>query len=832
MLSSVGVFCIGLALLLAGYAAGATVWGIHSGDARWARSSQTASRALAAVLGGALLALVLAFLADHFEIAYVAQHSATHLPFYLKLSALWAGQEGSLLLWSGLQALFAALALSRPSAHARRLVSWATVFLNLITAFFVAVTLFRSNPFTTLPYAPLQGQGLNPLLRHPGMIFHPPALYVGYVGLAVPFAFALAALVTQHVEGWTAALRSWILLAWLGLGLGLLLGMRWAYDVLGWGGYWGWDPVENAGLLPWLTTTALLHGAVMQEEQHGFRVWNILLVVASFALVLFGTFATRSGTIQSVHAYVASDLGGYFLFAIGVTVFGSLGLLSKRRTALVANTPESTSLLSRAGLFFLTLLVLSTLAFSIFIGSILPTLTQGLWQQRFEAGPAWFDAVTGPQFAALIFLMGLCPLLGRVKGMLQDRPQEGTPGKNRWSWLVLLVGAILPTSILACAGFTNPISLVGFALIGTTLTGTLFEIGSAVARQTARTGTGPNALWQHLRARQHTYGGYLVHVGITLLALGVIGTRLYPFEREIVLTSGQPVEIGGYTLVFEELQQEPGDDHVSSAALLAVYRGATYLATLTPQLEYYYASRQTLTVPALRSGLRDDLYVTLAGWSDDGNRVTLKVVVNALINALWAGGLVLLTGGALAFYPRNLKRRWNTFALALGVLGLCGAVWAMWGLPHGLMRTEAGRPLMGQPAPNFRLALPDGSTLTLEELRGQVTVVNFWGSWCPPCQEELPALRTVWEAYREHPVTLVGIAYEDEEAAVRAALDEYGIMYPVGLDAGERIARQFGVTGVPETFVIDADGNVAFWHIGPVTAENLMAEIQALLERP
>lgn len=833
MLSAVGVFCIGLALVLAGYAACAAVWGIHSGNTRWARSSQTASRALAVVLGGALLALVLAFLADHFEIAYVAQHSATHLPFYLKLSALWAGQEGSLLLWSGLQALFATLALSRPSARARRLVPWATVFLNLITVFFVAVTLFRSNPFTALPYAPLQGQGLNPLLRHPGMIFHPPALYVGYVGLAIPFAFALAALVTRQIEDWTAALRFWILLAWLGLGLGLLLGMRWAYDVLGWGGYWGWDPVENAGLLPWLTTTALLHGAVMQEERRGFRVWNILLVVASFALVLFGTFATRSGMIQSVHAYVASDLGGYFLFAIGVTVLGSLGLLIKRRAMLVANAPESTSLLSRAGLFFLTLLVLSTLTFSIFIGSILPTLTQVLWGRRFEAGPAWFDAVTGPQFATLVFLMGLCPLLGRVKGTLQSEP-----GHKRWSWLVLFVGALLPTGILARAGFTDPISLVGFALIGATLAGTLFEIASAVAQQSARAGAppssafGPNALWKHLRTRQRTYGGYLVHVGIALLALGVIGTRLYPFEREIVLTSGQPVEIGGYTLAFEELRQEPGDDHISSAALLAVYRGATYLATLTPQLEHYYTSGQTLTVPALRSGLRDDLYVTLAGWSDDGNHVTLKVVVNVLINALWAGGLVLLAGGALAFYPRNLKRRWNAFALALGVLGLCGAAWAMWGLPHGLMRAEAGRPLTGQPAPNFRLALLDGSTLALEELRGRVTVVNFWGSWCPPCQEELPALRTVWEAYRDHPLTLVGIAYEDEEAAVRAALDEYGITYPVGLDTGKRIARQFGVTGVPETFVIDADGDVAFWHIGPVTAENLIVEIQTVLERP
>ncbi|MDX9955289.1 MAG: cytochrome c-type biogenesis CcmF C-terminal domain-containing protein [Anaerolineae bacterium] len=834
MLSQVGTFCIGLALALALYAVGATLWGIRNaggatGSARWTRSGQHATRATAAVLGGALLALSLAFLSNAFEIAYVAQHSATYLPLALKLSALWAGQEGSLLLWCGLQAFFAALALSRPAVRARRLVPWATVFLNLITAFFVAVTLFRSNPFTALPHVPLEGQGLNPLLRHPGMIFHPPALYVGYVGLAVPFAFALAALVTRQVEDWTAALRLWILLAWLGLGLGLLLGMRWAYDVLGWGGYWGWDPVENAGLLPWLTTTALLHGAVMQEERRGFRVWNILLVVASFALVLFGTFATRSGLIQSVHAYVASDLGGLFLFAIGVTLLGALGLMLARRAELVAGAPPPESLFSRAGLFYLTLLVFGTLTCSIFIGSILPTLTQALWGQRLEAGPAWFDQVTGPQFAALVFLMGVCPLLGRAARALRRQ----RVARQRWSWVALLAGALLAAGLLASAGFTNPISLAGFALVGATLASTLFEIGSGVAQRCAGTGAAPlNALWQLLRTRQRTYGGALVHMGVALLALGVIGTRLYPFERELTLSAGAPVEVGGYTLVFEELQQVRGEDHLASAARLALYRGAIYLATLEPRLEQY-AGRQTVTVPALRSGLRDDVYVTLAGWSENGARVTLKVVVNALINALWAGGLVLLAGGALAFYPRNLGRRWNTLALALGILGLCGAAWAMWGLPHGATRAEAGRPPVGQAAPDFRLMLLDGSTLALEDLRGKVTVVNFWASWCPPCQEELPALREVWEATREEAVALVGIAYQDEEAAVRAAVDDDGgIPYPVGLDAGKRIAGQYGITGVPETFVINAEGNVAFWHIGPVTADVLLAEIRALLGSP
>ncbi|MBU0703427.1 MAG: cytochrome c biogenesis protein CcsA, partial [Chloroflexi bacterium] len=317
MLAEIGITLVALALAVALYAACATFWSISQKDDRWAQSALNGVYATMGLLGLAFMALVAAFLDDQFQIQYVAGHSSRALPLYLKISAAWAGQEGSLLMWAFLQALFTALVVARPSDRTRPLLPWATVFLNLITAFFTGVTLFLSNPFIQTATIPMDGQGMNPLLRHPGMIFHPPAMYLGYVGLAVPFAFALAALITRQIEDWPAASRPWTLAAWLFLGLGLLLGMRWAYDVLGWGGYWGWDPVENAGLLPWFTATALLHSAVMQEQRGGFRWWNLLLAVFSFALVLFGTFTTRSGLIQSVHAFARSNLGPYFLAAIG-----------------------------------------------------------------------------------------------------------------------------------------------------------------------------------------------------------------------------------------------------------------------------------------------------------------------------------------------------------------------------------------------------------------------------------------------------------------------------------------------------------------------------------
>ena len=809
-----------MSLAVSLYAAFAAFWGVQQRDSRWARSAQRGMVALAILLGVALLLLLSAFLSDDFSIRYVAQHSSILIPFYLKVSAVWAGQEGSLLLWCFLQALFAALATARPSEKVRALVPWASVFLCLITAFFVAVTLFLSNPFTMLPRPPVDGQGLNPLLRHPGMIFHPPTLYVGYVGLAVPFAFAMAALVTRKFDGWTAGLRTWTLISWLGLGLGLLLGMRWAYDVLGWGGYWGWDPVENAGLLPWLTATALLHGSVMQEERRGFRVWNFVLAILSFLLVLFGTFATRSGMIQSVHAYPESNLGDFFLSAIAVTLMGSFGLLYSRRREL-RSQQSFESLLSRDGMFFLALVLLSMLTVSVFVGSVLPTITSVLFSQRFEAGPAWFDQVTGPQFGALVLVIGLCPLLGRAAATLRRLRA------NLW---LLVLGAVLVPTGAALAGFTDPISLVGFSVVGLAGVVTLAELVTGTVARARRTGEAPlNALWGLFRQQRRKYGGYLVHVGVVLMAVGIIGTRLYPFEQERSLELTQPITVGDYVLVYEQLQQDLVDDHTSTSAVVSVYRDGEYLAGLQPRLNRYLGSDQSLTVPALRPGIREDLYMILSGWSDDGDVAALKIVINSLVNFLWLGGIVFLAGGALAVSPRLKTRLGNTIAVLVGIALLAGAGWAMWGAPHGKIADGVGRPLVGQPAPDFRLTLLDDRALSLQDLRGQVVLVNFWATWCPPCKDEMPDLQETWEAYADRDVSFVGVAYQDEQAAVEPFLDEFGTTYPVGMDAGDRVAGLYGITGIPETFVVDQQGRVAYVHVGGVTAEMLSVELDALL---
>jgi len=842
MLAEIGSILTSLALAVALYAACAAFLGIQQSDSRWASSARNGVYATAALLTVAFFILTAAFMIDQFGIDYVAQHSGRALPSYLKLSAVWAGQEGSLLLWAFLQAIFAALVVARPTKRTRPLVPWATVFLSLVTAFFTGVTLFLSNPFTQSAVIPPDGAGLSPLLRHPGMIFHPPALYLGYVGLAVPFAFALAALATGQVKDWPAATRRWTLAAWLFLGIGLMLGARWAYDVLGWGGYWGWDPVENAGLLPWFTVTALLHGTVMQEQRNSFRAWNVLLAVFSFALVLFGTFTTRSGLIQSVHSFARSNLGPYFLAAIGVVLLGSLVMMWNRRSILADSRPVG-ELISRDGMFFLTLVLLCTLTFSVFVGSILPTITEVLSDQRYEAGPEWFDRVTGPQFALLVLVMGVCPLLGRAAAAMKRMKSRGLPA---------LIGAIVVIVVAVLLGFNRPVTLIGFAVIGLAGATVLVEYGWDAVALGRRTGDNPLQAFVNLFGRnRRKYGGYMVHAGVILMALGIVGTRMYPFEDELVLAPGEPATVQDYTLVYEELKQEPFEDHFNTRAILSVHRDGEYLGTMQPQLDQYTNFDQTVSTPALQVELREDLYLVLAGWSAGGDLVTFKVFVNPLASFLWLGGLVFLIGGAVALWPAARTetlatpsaRRWSLgtgVGVAVGIGVLVIAVAVMWsGDPGAINRPglgsidagarRVGRPIRGQPAPDFTLDLLDGSSMTLSELRGQVMVLNIWATWCPSCKDEMPDLQTVWEEYEDDGVVIVGLVYQDEVALVQEMLTFYGITFPQGMDVGDNISTAYGITGVPETFIVDQQGNIAVNYVGPVTADELRQKLDGLL---
>ncbi|MCX7680396.1 MAG: cytochrome c biogenesis protein CcsA [Anaerolineae bacterium] len=627
--AELGSVLMSLALAAALYAAVAAFWSLRRNAPHLFRDACRGVYVAASCLALAVLLLVLAFLSDQFQIRYVAHHSSTSLPTHLKVAALWAGQEGSLLLWACLQSLCAALVMARPPGHARHLVPWALPFLSLTTAFFTALTLFLSNPFVESRVAPADGLGLHPLLRHPAMLLHPPTLYLGYIGLTVPFALAMAALVGGQIDRWPAAAYRWLLVAWLFLGLGLLLGARWAYDVLGGGGYWAWDPVENAGLMPWLTATALLHSLKMQMRRQAFRLWNVLLAALSLVLVLFGTFVTRSGVVESVHTFARSPLGYYLLSFVILTLAGSGALIIHRRKLL--GSPDSTAgLLSRSSVLFLSLLIFVTVTATVFVGSTFPALTRALLGRSMEVTAAWFDRATGPQFAALVLLMGICPLTGPVATTLRQLRRRSLP---------VLAGAILTPVAGALAGFTRTPALLAFAVIGAAGAATLAECWDVL-------GPGKRTVLRVLQDPR--WGGYLVHLGVALLASGIAGTRMYAAETVAVLSPGESIRVGRYTLVYEGLHSKEASDHTAEYASVAVYRGGERLATLSPRMEHYSTFDITRGVPAVRAGVWEDLYLVLTGWTDGGAVAAFKVFINPLTRFIWWGGMLLLIGGVVA----------------------------------------------------------------------------------------------------------------------------------------------------------------------------------------
>lgn len=823
MFSDLGSVLIGFALFTTLFAVLGLWHGTARQDKRWYESGRQALYASTGLLLIALILLMIAFITNQFQVQYVAYHSNQLLPIHLKLSAIWAGQEGSLLLWAFLQVLFAALIAKRSKFGDSTLSNWATVFLTIIVVFFCAMTFFFSNPFVTISPVPIDGQGMNPLLRHPGMIFHPPVLYIGYVGLSVPFAFALASLIVGKVDAWPREVRNWLLMSWLFLGIGIFLGARWAYDVLGWGGYWGWDAVENAGLMPWLTATALLHGLVMQERGKGFKVWNVTLATLSFVLVLFGTFITRSGLIQSVHAFSRSQLGPYFLGMIGITLIGTLTMMILKRKAFgELEYPEK--LFSREGAFFFTLLLLTLITLSILAGTLLPTLTDG----RFAAPPAWFNRVVGPQFGALVLLMGVCPLFGRIIGAVKTSLWRAPPP---------LIGVVLIPTAAYLTGYDQTVSLIGFAVAGFAGGSALGEIGFNIVGRIKRNGH-KKGLASLPVAGRHGYGGHLVHIGVILMAIGVIGTQMYSFEDNVTLLPGESAKVGDYTLVYEDLFQESAEDHVDTWASISVSRELSYLTTLEPQITYYPAYGQTMAEPAIRAGIGEDLYLVLFQWEHSGE-ISVSVQVNPLSTFLWIGGLILMIGGVLAWWPRKLgadreelkrQRIWTQIGAFAVIIVVIILLIALWGNSFGWFG-KAERPLPGQIAPDFSAMDTGGEVLSLSDYRGQVVVINFWATWCPQCEAELLAFEAVWTDYQANGALFIGVAMDDNLTAVTEMASELQISFPLIVEEEGQITSAYGVTAVPETFIVDPEGNVAYFQIGVVNETQLRDELDVLLDR-
>jgi len=821
MLAEVGLILISLSFMAVIYTVLAFIYGLIKNDFRWQISGKNAINSSVGLLFISLVLLVFAFVTDQFQLAYVASHSSTALPLALKIAAIWAGQEGSLLLWAFLQVLFSAL-IAKRLTNGNCLETWTTLIMSLISAFFIAMTLFFSNPFLVSSSVPQDGLGMNPLLRHPGMIFHPPFLYIGYVSLAIPFAYALASLIEGDADLWLKKARSWTMMAWLFLGVGLLLGMRWAYDVLGWGGYWGWDPVENAGLMPWLTATALLHGLSVQSRGKGFKVWNVFSAVLSFALVVFGTFTTRSGLIQSVHAFSVSVIGPYFLAALGIVLIGSFGLMIvKRKSFGKLIFPEK--IFSIEGAHYFTLLSLMLITLSIMLGTLLPTLTGG----SFTAPAEWFNRVVGPQLGILVFLMGICPLIGKLVNKSRH---------NIWWMVPPVLGSLAGLIFAWWKGFRSPASLIGITTAGFSGGAVLGEIGVDIAKRIKRLGR-KRALQRLPFMGRHGYGAHFIHLGVVLMAVGVIGTQSYSSEQLVTIAPGDSVTIGGYTLLFEELVQESTDDHMDTWALIATYRGDGYLTTLKPQLDYYSSYDQTMASPAIHSSWREDLYLVLFGWDETG-QINLSIMINPLSAYLWIGGMMVLLGGVLAWWPRENElnekgTRRHSFSAQIGaVIGLvllATVVFTLWGNVIN-PTTGTGRPLPGEVAPAFSAETLNGEEFRLQDYLGEIIVVNFWATWCPQCEGEINEFELIWRDLEDDGVNFVGVAMDDTIAAVSTLAEEGDVTFPLIVEEENLITSAYGVTAAPEIFIIGPDGNIAFFHIGVVDIETLLDELDKLMK--
>jgi cytochrome c-type biogenesis protein CcmF len=645
-LSDLGMIAQLLALIFALYALATAVLGGALGRAELVASSRRAVYVVAAFLLSAALALILSFTTHDFGATYVYQHSSLSMPWYYTISAFYAGQEGSLLYWTMMLALFTALAVTLHRRAPAALLPYVVATLMTIDVFLLIVLNFVSTPFGRSAIVPLDGLGLNPLLQDPGMLVHPPMLLLGYMSFSVPFAFAVAALITGRLDsGWLRAIRRWTLAAWTIQTTGLLLGAWWAYHVLGWGGYWGWDPVENAALLPWLTATAFLHSTMVQERRGTLKVWNLSLILATFGLAIFGTFEVRSGIISSVHSFAYSTIGGFFLGFLAFVLLAAVGLTVYRLPQL---RPEHQmdAVVSREGSFLLNNLLLAGIAFAVFWGTIFPLLSATFARQTMTVGASFYEQVNGPLFVALIVLMGIGPLLA------WRRASAASMWRNfRWPALVAaLVAIALPLAGLRA--FWADVGIAACAFAAATIG---YELWRGVRVRHGHGEPYPRAFAMLVSRHRTRYGGYLAHFGLVVLALGVIGSHFFQSERDVDLRQGQSVTVAGYTLTYRGItdRMENGVEVIKTR--FSVRSSDRTLADVYPGQQIFpnFPDQPTSLIAISTYGFTD-LYVFLGAY-DGADSASIRVFVNPLVPLVWLGGLLMIAGGICCWWPERRR---------------------------------------------------------------------------------------------------------------------------------------------------------------------------------
>ncbi len=636
-----------LALLVAAMGIG---FGVYAGLARsasWTRVAERAVYAVTALVSVAIGSLAVAFALSDFSIMYVAETSARAMPLPYRLAALWGGQDGSLLLWLWILTAYSTAAVVSQRHSNRVLMPWVTAILLGNQLFFLVLLNFFTNPFELFApgQAPSDGAGLNPLLQHPLMTIHPVMLYTGFVGFAVPFAFGFAALITGELgTTWFRTTRRWSIFAWATLGVGVLLGGRWAYEVLGWGGYWAWDPVENASFMPWLLATAFLHSVMIQEKRNMLRIWNLALIGLTYTLCLFGTFLTRSGIVQSVHAFAQTEWFGRVFLAyvatMGVAFF--VPLILRRKQLRSPNRLESA--VSREASFVLNNWVFVAILFVVFTGTMFPVLTEAVQGVKTTVGPKFFNTLGGPLALLLLLLTGVGPLIAW-------RRASTTSLRRQFVWPCLWALA-MATALLVGIGMGARTGWYAFTAwtLSAFVVGTIVQEYGRALRARMRNGeSAPRALATLLRRNQRRYGGYVVHLGIVFILAGAAGAA-FNEERLENVKPGDTIEMDGYELRYMTAQPLPQQHFGGAVARVALFRDGEPLATMTPEKRVYWLEQQPASIPAIRSTLREDLYLLLTAVEADGS-ATLKIHRNPLVAWVWIGGVTFVLGTLLVMWP-------------------------------------------------------------------------------------------------------------------------------------------------------------------------------------
>jgi cytochrome c-type biogenesis protein CcmF len=641
MTADVGFGMTIVALVLALYGGVVAAVGARTGRAALVESAQHAALGVFTLVTACFALLAYAFLTFDFSIRYVASNTNLGTPFYYRITGVWGALEGSIILWAWMLALYTLILIVRHREGARELYPWALATMLGILAFFLLVMSVAAPPFQRQLPVPANGRGLNPLLEDTGMITHPVALYLGFTGFTVPFAFAMAALATGRVgDTWLVLTRRWTIVAWYFLSLGLLIGGWWSYHVLGWGGYWAWDPVENAAFMPWLTGTAFLHSVMIQERRRMLKLWNIVLVILTFGLTLFGTFLTRSGVIASVHAFTQGSIGMLFLGFLALVMLTALGLVAWRWDAL-RSQGNLDAVVSRESAFLLNNVLLVAAAFTVFFGTVFPLLSEAVRGVKVSVGAPFFNQVNVPLFLSLIFLMGVGPLIAWRRASLENL-------KRNFLWPVVL--GIVAAAIAFALGVRSALAALTFA----TTVFVAATIAVDVVRATrARRRVGERllpAVGGLLRRHNRRYGGFVVHLGILIIALGVTGSHAWSVQTETTLKRGESTELAGYRLRFEGLSAAEESNHFKVVGAFTVTNGRA-LGTLQPAKKFYPQEQAPIAYVDYRLGLKEDIYVVLGDFARDGSQATIKVQVNRLVSWIWIGGVVLTLGALLAILP-------------------------------------------------------------------------------------------------------------------------------------------------------------------------------------